>query len=419
MASKKTVRRSLYQAAAVAALFVLTSCKNPMPPPPGSSQSPPGMPGIPTPIPSPPLPGPPSQPGQPSTQPSSKPPSSPSTQPGEPGVALPSPGLPGPRDAKPPGSKGSKGGEPGDPSDQDPTAEPGEKEREQAGIDLQKAGDRVGEAADKEYDPLVKAPATDSNSDEGADGDSKDAAKDQAGAQEDDDPLLAENDDNPDPHALPAEDVSEAMKRASEALKKAGVDIASARTEEELRAAEGVLARARVLVLVAEEDIEGLRDEGYVVDEQVEILADAERMIIVASKALILSREMPDPPTDSEPREGELDAVLEESLVIFDNTMAKARETVVGSGPAPEGPTVASLPTVERETGGEELGSLPEVEAKPEDVIASAGIPEDIPSGQDDDIIARQLREAAIAETDQELKNKLWEEYKRYKAGTR
>ncbi|MDH5737778.1 MAG: hypothetical protein OEZ23_05675, partial [Gammaproteobacteria bacterium] len=36
---------------------------------------------------------------------------------------------------------------------------------------------------------------------------------------------------------------------------------------------------------------------------------------------------------------------------------------------------------------------------------------------QDDDIVARQLREAAVAETDPELKAKLWEEYHRYKAG--
>ena len=44
-------------------------------------------------------------------------------------------------------------------------------------------------------------------------------------------------------------------------------------------------------------------------------------------------------------------------------------------------------------------------------------IPEDIPSPQGDDIVAKQLREAAMAEQDPDLKAKLWEEYKRYKAG--
>ncbi len=46
------------------------------------------------------------------------------------------------------------------------------------------------------------------------------------------------------------------------------------------------------------------------------------------------------------------------------------------------------------------------------------GIPDDVPDGSDDDVVARQLREAAEKETDPELKKKLWEEYKRYKAGT-
>ena len=34
---------------------------------------------------------------------------------------------------------------------------------------------------------------------------------------------------------------------------------------------------------------------------------------------------------------------------------------------------------------------------------------------EDDDIVARQLREAAENETDPELKEKLWKEYEEYK----
>ena len=37
---------------------------------------------------------------------------------------------------------------------------------------------------------------------------------------------------------------------------------------------------------------------------------------------------------------------------------------------------------------------------------------------QDDDIVARQLREAAEKETDPELKEKLWKEYEAYKQGS-
>jgi hypothetical protein len=39
-------------------------------------------------------------------------------------------------------------------------------------------------------------------------------------------------------------------------------------------------------------------------------------------------------------------------------------------------------------------------------------------SGEDDDIVARQLREAAENETDPELKEKLWKEYEEYKKNT-
>jgi len=37
--------------------------------------------------------------------------------------------------------------------------------------------------------------------------------------------------------------------------------------------------------------------------------------------------------------------------------------------------------------------------------------------GQDDDIVARQLREAAAKEPDPGVREKLWDEYRRYKKG--
>jgi hypothetical protein len=46
-----------------------------------------------------------------------------------------------------------------------------------------------------------------------------------------------------------------------------------------------------------------------------------------------------------------------------------------------------------------------------------SAIPADIPDGKDDDIVARQIREAAMTETDPELREALWEEYRRYKKG--
>lgn len=45
--------------------------------------------------------------------------------------------------------------------------------------------------------------------------------------------------------------------------------------------------------------------------------------------------------------------------------------------------------------------------------------PPDIADGKDDDIVARQLREAAETEQDPELREKLWDEYRKYKNSTR
>jgi hypothetical protein len=61
------------------------------------------------------------------------------------------------------------------------------------------------------------------------------------------------------------------------------------------------------------------------------------------------------------------------------------------------------------DSGGEVGGSGP-------GGAGSSRVPADVGDGSDDDIVARQLREAAIAEDDPELREKLWDEYRRYKA---
>ncbi len=45
---------------------------------------------------------------------------------------------------------------------------------------------------------------------------------------------------------------------------------------------------------------------------------------------------------------------------------------------------------------------------------ASFPTPADIPSGNDDDVVAQQLREAAMSEADPELRERLWNEYRTY-----
>lgn len=41
--------------------------------------------------------------------------------------------------------------------------------------------------------------------------------------------------------------------------------------------------------------------------------------------------------------------------------------------------------------------------------------PQDIPDGNNDDVVARQLREAAMREPDPEVRERLWNEYRKYK----
>lgn len=75
---------------------------------------------------------------------------------------------------------------------------------------------------------------------------------------------------------------------------------------------------------------------------------------------------------------------------------AEQPQTMQQPGQPPSGVVVASTPTAQ---------SAPAETFPP---------PEDIPSGRDDDVVARQLREAAMSEPDPELREALWEEYRKY-----
>jgi hypothetical protein len=68
-----------------------------------------------------------------------------------------------------------------------------------------------------------------------------------------------------------------------------------------------------------------------------------------------------------------------------------------------------------RDAGGPEGG-----EASTGGVEGQAGqgdprVPPDVGDGSDDDVVARQLREAAMKEDDPVLREKLWDEYREYK----
>jgi hypothetical protein len=133
------------------------------------------------------------------------------------------------------------------------------------------------------------------------------------------------------------------------------------------------------------------------------------------------------------------DGALDEALKDFDGEILAEREVIRARANETAGTTggTVSLPesggTSSGQGGGdipgmppsgatgdarEGGGGVPSARGQPPPAgpnVAGSGTPDDIPDARDDDIIARQLREAALQETDPELKEKLWDEYRRYK----
>jgi hypothetical protein len=154
----------------------------------------------------------------------------------------------------------------------------------------------------------------------------------------------------------------------------------------------------------------------------------------------------------TEERTGDLDRKLDDSLTEFDGMLLKEQELLderreasggqsMGGG---YGATGEEAPGSEmaagRQTGGQDQeysaqggvsGGSPDTpqgepsESAPGESMGDQGqtdrgrIPPDVGDGSDDDIVARQLREAAEKEDDPELREKLWDEYRAYKKGTK
>ena len=133
-----------------------------------------------------------------------------------------------------------------------------------------------------------------------------------------------------------------------------------------------------------------------------------------------------------------LDDELNSQMSAFDERMRRARlaaeeereqATLGGSAGSAYGATDGQGRRVEQTEirgagGGADrgtgLGNTPDLAGETGSSgnrVAKLAAPPDIPDGRDDDIVARQLREAADKETDPVLREKLWEEYRKYKAG--
>lgn len=112
---------------------------------------------------------------------------------------------------------------------------------------------------------------------------------------------------------------------------------------------------------------------------------------------------------------GELDAVLRD----IDGSILAEREVLARSGPTkPQANSAESGGSSENANSTAQAGNSARKATVPTPPNAGgqgSKTAADLPDAKDDDIIARQLREAAMQEQDPQLKEKLWEEYRRYK----
>lgn len=141
-----------------------------------------------------------------------------------------------------------------------------------------------------------------------------------------------------------------------------------------------------------------------------------------------------------------LDQQLDASMAVFDGMIMDARaaaaereqDSDAEGAPAGAGGPLFEEADITEELGGGPLGGAGDEEAngpggasQPPSgqtttyggdggIIGRSGgspVPADVPDGSDDDIVARQIREAAMKEQDPALREKLWDEYRKYKEG--
>lgn len=136
------------------------------------------------------------------------------------------------------------------------------------------------------------------------------------------------------------------------------------------------------------------------------------------------------PPGGGTERAQALNRELQEGLAEFDRAMLSEQEAITQransegyAGALPEGDfaggggdPAADHPVQTAMLGGGPGGSTGSMKGRGDIATQSRSeVPPDLVDASGDDIIARQLREAAMKEQDPELRKKLWDEYRKYK----
>ena len=378
-------------------------------------------------------------------------------QPPVPPVAVPSPpsmpsppAMPSPSSSEQSNERPSEAGAP--PSSTASSSDNNEvqESREEIGQTLRESGDRIIRASRDlnigNDDPLIPSGESEPPL-------QKQAGVDQASAGTT--PPLKETDEQSlgSSNNLLEEEIREtqaALERAAAALQTTGSIVEATSSQEEASAAEVELTNARVAIIVAEQKLvelrEILQDTDYSSDDIDMIVSASEAALEEANLAVVLASEivgetlqMPTQKSGGDEsqrgangRLSELDKELEDSLIIFDGALGERKRILSDSTPAPvqaretpnsgiasgEGEAAeVNIASNDREVVGDEQGGLTlgQGDFGESSDTSENSIPEDIPDAQGDDIVAKQLREAALAENDPAVKEKLWEEYRRYK----
>lgn len=94
---------------------------------------------------------------------------------------------------------------------------------------------------------------------------------------------------------------------------------------------------------------------------------------------------------------------------------AVGRGSIDGTGDGQGGVIASNNGGGQGPQAGGSGGSVGGLQGGPSGEQGEYPVPDDIPpSGRDDDVVARQIREAAMREPDPELREALWDEYRRY-----
>lgn len=133
-----------------------------------------------------------------------------------------------------------------------------------------------------------------------------------------------------------------------------------------------------------------------------------------------------------EEREQEWNESFDVALGEFDRRIARERIEIEQQQQAESGEDGKDSEDEPNGSGLGGQGAIPSEDAGDDDIaaIGSGGpggrgqphagpkfpAPAGTPDGKDDDVVARQLREAAETEQDPELRKRLWEEYRKYKS---